>query len=108
MDVSGVEGFRQRPRWLAVVALLLAGQAWLTLRLFSSDLSFERLTNDEPIVSGRHPLHHYHGMIGAKAWQDRDTSSCYDPAYQAHSKTWSLTAELMVEFFHWVGAPADP
>ncbi len=83
MDVSGVEGFRQRPRWLAVVALLLIGQAWLTLRLFSPDPSLDPLTNDEPIVSGRHPLHLYHGMIGAKAWSDRDTSSCYDPAYQA-------------------------
>lgn len=86
MDVSGAlpnEGFRQRPAWLAVVALLLLGQGWLTLRLFAPDYDIKRLTNEEPIVAGRHPLHFYHGMIGVKAQQERDTSTCYDPAFQA-------------------------
>jgi hypothetical protein len=83
MDVSAVAGFRQRPGWLVVVAALLVGQGWLTLQLFSSDLSFERILNDEPIVSGRHSLHYYHGSIGAKAWEARGTSSCFDAAYQA-------------------------
>src|SRR5687768_4935849 len=83
MDVSGAEGFRQRPAWLLVVAVLLVGQGWLTLRLFTSSLSFDALINDAPIVSGRHPLHFYHGTLGAKTQAERDTSSCYDPAYQA-------------------------
>lgn len=83
MEVSGAEGFRQRPAWLLVVAVLLVGQGWLTLRLFTPALSFETLTNDAPIVSGRHPLHFYHGTLGAKTQTERDTSSCYDPAYQA-------------------------
>ena len=83
MDVSATEGFRQRPVWLIAVALLLGAQGLLTLRLFTPDFSVDRLLDDAPIVSGRHPLHYYHGLIGAKTWKDRDTSSCYDPAFQA-------------------------
>jgi len=83
MDVSTTEGFRQRPRWLLIVMLLLIGQAWLTLRLFSTDYSFERLLNDDSVVSGRHALYEYHGWIGAKSWQDKRVSCCFDPAYQA-------------------------
>ena len=83
MDVSTTEGFRQRPGWFIAVAVLLAGQAWLTLHLFTRDFSFDQLLNDEPIVSGRHALHYYHGMLGALSFFERDTSSCYDPAFQA-------------------------
>lgn len=83
MDVSSEEGFRQQPGWILVVAVLLIGQAWLTLRLFSPDLSLDRILDDEPIVSGQHPLHYYHGSLGAKTWVERGTSSCFDPAYQA-------------------------
>lgn len=83
MDVSAIDGFRQRPAWLAVIAVLLIGQGWLTLRLFTPDLDLGRLVSDEPIVSGRHPLHFYHGMIAARTWEERGTSSCFDPTYQA-------------------------
>ncbi|MCE9530164.1 MAG: hypothetical protein K8T89_03360, partial [Planctomycetes bacterium] len=83
MDVSAVVGFRQRPGWFLAVAGLLLLQGWLTLRLFSPDLSFEHLLDDEPIISGRHALHYYHGMIGAKSWKERGSSCCFDPAYQA-------------------------
>jgi hypothetical protein len=83
MEVSGAEGFRQRPVWLLVVAALLIGQGWLTLRLFTPSLSIDALTNDEPVVSGRHALHYYHGMLGAKAQEEYGSGSCYDPAYQA-------------------------
>jgi hypothetical protein len=82
MDVSA-DGFRQRPGWLLVVAALLLGQAWLTLRLFTPDLTLAPLLSDNPVVSGRHPLHSYHGQIGAKAWLARGTSSCFDPTFQA-------------------------
>jgi hypothetical protein len=83
MDVSAIEGFRQRPRWLLVLVMLFALQSWLTLRLFTPDFSFDRLLNDEPVLSGKHPLHYYHGSIGARTWLERGTNCCYDPTYQA-------------------------
>jgi len=81
MDESA--GFRTNRVWLLVLLGLLVGQGWLTLRLFTPDLSFQRLLNDEPILSGQHPLHLYHGQLAAKTWRERGTSSCYDPAFQA-------------------------
>jgi hypothetical protein len=83
MDVSTDAGFRQRPGWLIVVAVLLVVQGWLTLRLFSPDYSFDHLMDDQPVVSGRHALHFYHGMLGAKSWMAKGSSCCFDPAYQA-------------------------
>jgi hypothetical protein len=83
MDVSASVGFRQRPGWLAIVVVLLAAQGWLTLRLFTSDDSFNSLLDDRPILTGRHPLHYYHGMLGARTWLEQGTSCCFDPAYQA-------------------------
>ena len=79
MDVSADVGFRQRPAWLVIVAILLVGQGWMTLRLFTTDDSLDRLSDDQPIVSGRHALHFYHGLLGAKTWQARGTSCCFDP-----------------------------
>ena len=107
MDVSVPVGFRQRPGWFVVVAILLIGQAWLTLRLFTSDLSLDRLLDDEPIVSGRHALHFYHGLIGAKASKERGTSCCFDPAYQAgYPKTPVFDGgSRPAEFFQMVGGP---
>lgn len=49
----------------------LAQQAW------------SRLRNEEPIISGRHPLHLYHGYLGARSWQEWGSPCCYDPAFQA-------------------------
>ncbi len=83
MDVSTAVGFRQRPLWLLIVAALLFAQGWLTLRLFTFDSQFDSLTDDRPLVSGRHPLHFYHGLLGAQTWKDHGTSCCFDPAYQA-------------------------
>src|SRR5262249_18851183 len=45
--------------------------------------SWASLRDDRPILDGRHPLHLYHGALGAQAWQDGNAGSCYDPAYQA-------------------------
>jgi hypothetical protein len=105
MEVSGGVGFRQHPVWLLVVAVLLVGQGWLTLRLFTPVFSFDKLTNDEPVVSGRHPLHFYHGMLGVRTQRERDTSSCYDPAFQAgYPKTPVFDGGCRPsEFFQFIG-----
>lgn len=87
--------------WALVLAALFAWQAWMTLGLFadSDDVrrvdsgvrgvarrakaAWARLRNDEPIISGQHPLHLYFGYLGAEALAERSTPCCYDPAFQA-------------------------
>jgi hypothetical protein len=73
------------PPWLAraVFVGLLAWQGWMTLTLFGPDEPWQRLQGDQPIVSGRHPLHLYHGYLGARSLRERGTPCCYDPAFQA-------------------------
>ncbi|HEY8503255.1 MAG TPA: hypothetical protein VIL46_01650 [Gemmataceae bacterium] len=83
MEDSSVIGFRRRPSWLLVVLALLAAQAWLTLRFFGAERDLGRLTGPEPVVSGKHPLHLYHGHLGARSLLERGTGSTYDPAFQA-------------------------
>ena len=67
--------------WLLLLLALLAGQGWATFGLFGR--SWDALQDDEPVVSGRHPLHLYHGHLGARTLLDRGGVSCYDPAFQA-------------------------
>lgn len=83
MDGSVHEGFRSRPGWLVALLLVLVGQAGLALHLFGSTARFADLTDPRPIMSGRHPLHLYHGWLGASTFRDRYTTSCYDPSFQA-------------------------
>jgi hypothetical protein len=53
------------------------------LQWFGPEQPWQRLLDDQPILSGRHPLHLYHGMLGAAAMWQRGTLSCFDPAFQA-------------------------
>ena len=69
------------PYWLLPFLALLLGQAWATFGLFGH--SWDGLRDDRPILSGRHPLHLYHGHLGARTLLDRGSVSCYDPAFQA-------------------------
>ncbi len=55
----------------------------MTLGLFGPGHTAGRLFDDQPILSGRHPLHLYHGFLGARSFLARGTLSCYDPAFQA-------------------------
>jgi len=69
--------------WSLLVLGLLVWHASMTLQLFGTDQPWRHLTDDQPIVSGRHPLHLYHGYLGALAFRATRWSSCYDPAFQA-------------------------
>src|SRR5438309_796514 len=69
--------------WYLVGLGLIAWQGWMTLTLFGPDHPWQRLCDDQPIVSGRHALHFYHGMLGAQSLRERGRLSCYDPAFQA-------------------------
>jgi hypothetical protein len=68
--------------WSLLLLGLLAWQGWMTLSLFG-DNPWEALLDDRPILSGSHPLHLYHGYLGAKALRATGRSSCYDPSFQA-------------------------
>ncbi|HVL14870.1 MAG TPA: hypothetical protein VM529_20030, partial [Gemmata sp.] len=76
------DGFRDRPLWLTGVAALVLAQAGLALALFGPG-GWHAVTDERPILSGRHPLHLYHGFLGAATFHDRGTTTCYDPAFQA-------------------------
>ena len=105
MEVSAPVGFRQQPGYFVVVALLLIGQGWLTVRLFTPDDTLASLVDDRPLLSGRHALHLYHGMLGVKTWRERGTSCCFDPGYQAgYPKTPIFDGgSRPAEFFQLVG-----
>jgi hypothetical protein len=75
-----VPGFRHRPLWLLAVAGLVAAQAGFAAHLFGG---WAGLTDDRPVLTGRHPLHQYHAGIGAGAVRDGGTASAYDPHFQA-------------------------
>jgi hypothetical protein len=78
--------FKSAPsRWPQNVSILillgLAGwHGWMIASLFSYSLT--NLTDDRPILSGRHPLHLYHGFLGANSLL-AGRACCYDPAFQA-------------------------
>jgi hypothetical protein len=55
----------------------------MTLRLFGPGLSFENLLNDQPVLSGKHPVNLYLGTQAAQALAATGNGCCYDPAFQA-------------------------
>jgi hypothetical protein len=69
--------------WLLPLLGLVAWQGWMTLGLFGPDDPWEALRDARPILSGRHPLHLYHGYLGAHAFLHHGSTSCYDPSFQA-------------------------
>ena len=73
-------GFRSQPVWLIAVLGLAIGQAGLAFQLFGGR---EGRDDARPVVAGRHPLHFYHGLLGAETLRQRIGTSCYDPNFQA-------------------------
>ncbi len=69
--------------WAVALLGLWAWHGWMTLTLFGRQEPWQRLLDEQPIVSGRHPLHLYHGYLGAQALREYGSPSCYDPAFQA-------------------------
>jgi hypothetical protein len=76
-------GFGHSHFWSLLLLPLVAWQGWMTLSLFGPDDPWKRLLDDEPILSGRHPLHLYHGQLGAQALWARGRACCFDPNFQA-------------------------
>lgn len=78
MDESN--GFRAKPIWLLAVFVLMYGQAGMASQLFGG---LHGRDDDRPVVSGRHPLHFYHGKLGSETLHQRSGTACYDPNFQA-------------------------
>ena len=98
-----------RPAWLLAVAAVAVGQLGLALPLFGPD-PWAAVADSRPLVGGRHPLHLYHGSLGATAFRERWAATSYDPQFQAgYPKTpvfdaGSRPAELFLLF---AGQPRD-
>jgi hypothetical protein len=71
-----------RAWWLLLLALLV-WQSWMTLTLFGGARPWQSLLDNRPILSGRHPLHLYHGYLGARTLREHGNLSCYDPTFHA-------------------------
>jgi hypothetical protein len=69
--------------WSALVLALVLGHGWKVLQLFGGDDPWKNIQDERPILSGRHPLHLYHGYLGARSFLNTYRSTCYDPAFQA-------------------------
>jgi hypothetical protein len=76
-------GFGHSHFWSLLLLPLVLGQGWLTLSLFGPELPWRRLLDDAPVLSGRHPLHLYHGRLGAGALAATGRLCCFDPNFQA-------------------------
>lgn len=83
MDEMPTDGFRHRPRWLLAVVGLVLAQAGFALAVLSPERTVRALIDDRPILSGRHPLHLYHGTLGAENFLLTGNTTCYDPNFQA-------------------------
>ena len=82
-DKPASSGAWNHRAWLLALLALTAWQGWMALTLFGDEYPYQRLIDDEPIVSGRHPLHLYHGYLGSQALAAHGTPCCYDPNFQA-------------------------
>jgi hypothetical protein len=82
-DGSAPPTIPDSPIWHLIFLGLIVWQGWMTLTLFGADHPWERLRNDQPIISGQHPLHLYHGILGSESLRERGRLCCYDPAFQA-------------------------
>jgi hypothetical protein len=83
--------------------MLFAGHAWLTLELFGPH-PLERLSNDQPLMTGSAPQHQYLGSLGAQALAARGNDCAYDHAFQAgYPKTPIFDGSRPAEIFLLLG-----
>jgi len=79
---EAVAGGRSR-WWLLPWLGLFVWHGWLTLTLFGTDEPWLVILDDRPLTAGKHPLHLYHGSLGARSFLHNGDLCCYDPAFQA-------------------------
>src|SRR5437867_10478161 len=99
IDVAAPPKSKDSLIWYLVALGLIVWQGWMTLTVFGPDHPWQRLCDDQPIVSGRHALHFYHGMLGAQSLPARGRLRCYDSAFPV--------AYLKMPVFDGGGRPAE-
>ncbi len=65
------------------LALLALWHGWMVLSLYGPWPPWQRLVNDEPIITGKHPGNLYLGTQQAQALAATGSCCCYVSAYQA-------------------------
>jgi hypothetical protein len=83
MDRMQPPRWGDRRIWWVPLFGAIVWQGWMTLTLFGGPQPWKVLLDERPIVSGRHPLHLYHGYLGARALREHGSLSCYDPSFHA-------------------------
>ncbi len=68
--------------WLLLLGLF-AGHAWLTLLPVGGWHAWNDSESSLPMLQGRHPLHLYHSILGARGLVTRGNSTCIDPHFHA-------------------------
>jgi hypothetical protein len=91
--------------WLLPLAGLLLAHGWLTARLASPGSPWLIAFDGDPVVSGRHALHLYHGYLGARAFRHNAQTVAVDPSYYAgYPKTpWFDAGSKPAEVVLWLG-----
>jgi hypothetical protein len=80
---AGAVRSRINVRAAVVLSMVFCWHAWMTFTLLCPDRSLGCLFDERPILAGSHPLHLYHGYLGARSLLQRGSLCCYDPAFQA-------------------------
>lgn len=62
---------------------LCFGHGLLCLAPFGGWKFFNHGFSDQPLLMGKHPLHLYHSVLGAKGLLSRGSSTCIDPFFHA-------------------------
>lgn len=66
-----------------ILTAALVYHCFMIMGLFSEFEPLEQIANQNPVLSGSHPLHQYHGYLGARTFLRRGRFSCYDPFFEA-------------------------
>lgn len=66
--------------WAGCAVALLAVQGQVAAWWFGG---WKGLRDERPVVSGRHGVHQYHGVLGASQLRRTGQNVCYDPSFEA-------------------------
>jgi len=108
--VLSESGFPRRPAWLLALAAVMLSQVSLGVQWLGVGVSFDSPAWRVPVTAGEHPLHQYHAGLGAKAFRESRSATCYDVNFQAgypKSPVFDAAARPVEPLFLAFGGVAD-